>query len=97
MDIDAIGRVTLNMPVVPEPTFRNEEERQMVGAVRALNKVEYFGSDSELRFSRDPETQRPVIRVVDRQTGEKIDQIPAEQLLHIMASIGQDLRGETKS
>src|SRR5215467_6450789 len=97
MEIDAVNRAMVSTPVQPDPIFRNQEERQMVAAVHALNKMEFFGSDSRLMFTRDPETQRPVIRFLDRNTGEKLEQLPAEQFLHIMASIGMDLKGAAKS
>jgi len=96
MEIDALNQATMSTTYHPDPIFRNEEERQMGAAVRALNKMEFFGSDAKLVFSRDAETQRPVIRVLDRNTGEKLEQLPPEQFLHIMASIGMDLKGAAK-
>ena len=97
MEIDALSRTTISTPVHADPVFRNNEERQMAAAVRALNKMEFFGSDSRLVLTRDPQTQRLVIRIVDRNTGEKLEQLPPEQFLHIMASIGMNLKGNAKS
>ena len=97
MEIDALRRATLSTPVNFEPVFRNEEERQIVTAVRALNKMEFLGSDRELMFARDTVTQRPVIRILDRQTGERLEQIPSEQLLHIMDSLDIKSKGEENS
>jgi FlaG protein len=61
--------------------------REIVAAVRALNKSE-FGDEHQLLFARDRETHRPVIRIVNRETGETIDQIPPETVLRMLAGIG---------
>jgi uncharacterized FlaG/YvyC family protein len=36
-----------------------------------------------LTFSRDPQTRRPVIQIVDQDSGEVIDQIPSETVLQL--------------
>lgn len=59
--------------------------RELVQAVRAINANESFGSASEVRFSVDRDTGRPLIRIVDRATNEVLNQIPPEELLHLQA------------
>jgi uncharacterized FlaG/YvyC family protein len=56
-------------------------------AVQALNKTEYYGSDRQLSFGRDPQTQIPVIKIMNRHTGEVVDQIPPEEVVRIAASL----------
>src|SRR5947209_5896541 len=78
-----ISPVTRNVPVVAAPAEtipadQAAENREVVRAVKALNGTEMFGEDNQLLFQRDLETQRMVIRVVNRKTDEVISQIPAE-------------------
>ena len=95
MEIDPINR---NMPMMAIDTHRSvhrdEERATLVAAVRAVNKSELFGSDRELMFARDRETQKPVIQILDRNTGEQLEQIPPETLLRIMASVSETGKGE---
>ncbi len=67
-------------PVAPEQAAQN---RELIQAVKALNAAELFGQDHELTFLVDRETQRPVIRVVDRKTRDVIRQIPPEYVLEL--------------
>jgi uncharacterized FlaG/YvyC family protein len=48
-----------------------------------------LGSDRELQFARDSQTQKMVIQIVDSQSGDVLDQIPREQVLRIMANFGE--------
>ncbi len=76
-------------PIAVEP-FRNDNQqnlKQLVTAVRALNKAELYGQDRELQFTRDPGTKVPVIKIVQSQTGEVIDQLPPESVLHAFESL----------
>jgi len=59
------------------------EKRQVIQAVKALNQSQMFGQDNELLFQRDRDTQRMVVRVVNRQTQELISQIPPEYVLRL--------------
>jgi uncharacterized FlaG/YvyC family protein len=57
--------------------------REIVTAVHEINKSELMGEGRQLTFTRDPDTRRPVIQIVDQNTGEVLDQIPAETLLEM--------------
>ena len=59
------------------------EHRELIQAVRALNKAEVFGQSQELQFLMDRETRKPVLKIVDRETGEVVSQIPAERVLRL--------------
>lgn len=73
----------------PEQAARN---RQLVKAIRAINANEVFGPGSELRFSVDRDTHRPLIRIVDRVTNEVLTQIPPEEVLR-MSVVLSELKG----
>ena len=89
MEIHSLYGVSL--PVDPASKLRENTEAQqaVVAAVRALNKSELLGSDRELQFARDSQTQKMVIQIVDSQSGDVLDQIPREQVLRIMANFGE--------
>jgi uncharacterized FlaG/YvyC family protein len=74
---DAVDR-TLK---APDPTT------QIIHAIRQLNKAEFMGDGRELKFTRDEETQRPVIKIVNRETGEVIDEVPPQNILHMLADL----------
>jgi uncharacterized FlaG/YvyC family protein len=89
MEISAIDRSALgsSVPAAPAPTDHAAENREVVRAVKALNGTEMFGQDNQLTFRKDPETQRMVIRVVNRKTEEVVTQIPAEYVLRLAADL----------
>jgi uncharacterized FlaG/YvyC family protein len=91
MEIHALYGVSQTVPIDPVSKSREDVDAQqaVVAAVRALNKSELLGSDRQLQFTRDSQTQKMVIQIVDSRSGDVLDQIPPEQTLLIMASLGQ--------
>lgn len=59
------------------------EQARLIQAVKSVNQSGVFGSSDELTFSSDPESGRPVIRLVNKETKEVVRQIPAEYLLRL--------------
>ena len=94
MEIHALYGVSQTVPVDPTARTREDVEAQqtVVAAVRALNKSELLGSDRELQFARDSQTQKMVIKIVDSRSGDVLSQLPPEQVLRIMASAGLPAR-----
>jgi uncharacterized FlaG/YvyC family protein len=90
MEITPVNRSVpaVTAPVETIPVDQAAENREVVRAVKALNDTEMFGEDNQLMFQRDQETQRMVIRVVNRKTNEVISQIPPEYVLRL----AQDLK-----
>jgi uncharacterized FlaG/YvyC family protein len=91
MEIHALYGVSQTLPIDPVSRSREDADAQqaVVAAVRALNKSELLGSDRELQFTRDSQTQKMVMQIVDRQSGAVLDQTPPEQLLLIMKNLGR--------
>jgi len=85
MDLTAIHRTeaAVHAPEPVVPLDRVAEKREVVKAVKAVNGTEMFGPENELRFQRDPETNRFVVRVVNRKTREVISQVPEEYVLRV--------------
>ena len=58
------------------------ENRQIIQAVRAVNASESLGQN-ELTFSLDPRSRRPIVKIVNRETQEVVEQIPSEVILRL--------------
>jgi uncharacterized FlaG/YvyC family protein len=89
MEINPLNGINSMMPIDTAPKSREDADamQAVVAAIRALNKSEMLGSDRELQFARDSQTQKMVIRIVERVTGNILNQIPPEQVLRIMATL----------
>jgi len=89
MSIGPINSINMSAPV---NTVTAQQEslssvRQIVTAIRGLNKSELLGQGRELAFRRDPQTQHPVIQIIDQDTGDVIDQVPPEAVLLLAAQL----------
>ncbi len=88
MDLNSIGLLGLYQNTAQTqgqaltPRERVEQGR-LIQAVKSVNQSGVFGSSDELTFASDPETGRPVIRLVNKDTQEVVRQIPAEYLLRL--------------
>ena len=91
MDVNALSRVTQGLPASATPVAVDSaaQNRQVVQAVKALNKSEMFGSDTDLEFQRDPESKRWVVKVINRTTGDVVSQIPPEYVLRLAENLKQ--------
>jgi uncharacterized FlaG/YvyC family protein len=85
MDITGISRTApaAHAPAPVVPVDRAAEVRDVVRAVKAVNGTEMFGPENELRFQKDPQTQKMVIRVINRKTREVVAQVPEEYVLRL--------------
>jgi flagellar protein FlaG len=89
MDITAINRgaTGIHTPEPAVPIDKVSEKREVIQAIKAVNGTEMFGPENELRFQRDSETNRFVVRVINRKTREVISQVPEEYVLRIAEDI----------
>ena len=83
MDVNALSRITQAAPAAATPADAASQNRQVVQAVKALNKAEMFGDENGLEFQKDPDSKRWVVKVVNKTTGDVISQVPAEYLLRL--------------
>jgi len=81
--------LTVPNQAVETPEIR-EERRQVIKAVKAVNKSELFGQNNEVTFVFHRETHRPLLRIVDRVTREVVRQIPPEQVLRLAEELEDD-------
>lgn len=62
---------------------RQQEHREIVKAVKKLNQAEFYGNRSELQLAVDRGTKRTVVRIIDKETKEVLNQIPPEYVLRM--------------
>ena len=74
---------TYSSPSPPEGQVQLAERRELVQAVKQLEKAQIVGDGNELRLAMDRETKRPVVRIVNRETGELIQQFPTEEVIRL--------------
>lgn len=75
------------LPVSSEPGRKREISAQAVAeAASRLNDRQVAGENREITFSVDQATRRPIVRVVDTQTKEVVNQWPAEYVLRLDAT-----------
>ena len=97
MELGPINRVSATPAVPAAPAWQVDPKlHQIVKAVHALNRSEFAGRDRQLSLLTDPRTKQMVIRVMDRASGEVIDQIPDEQVLRMAAEfMEQERKGKS--
>ena len=84
MKIDqSIAAVALNVDSLKESVQIQSENREIIQAVRAVNASVQLGDNNELTFSLDRQSRRPIIKIVNRETNEVVEQIPNEQVLRL--------------
>lgn len=90
MDIAPVGNPGQVIPAAPDPANSQwlVENRELIRSVKSIDASELFGEGRELAFALDRETRRPVVRVVEQQTGEVLWQSPPEYLLQLAEALG---------
>lgn len=89
MDISPVNRVSaMQAAAVPViPADQAAANRDVVQAVKAVNAAGLFGEDNQLTFQRDRQTQKMVMRIVNRKTNEVVSQIPPEYILRLAENL----------
>jgi len=90
MDVAPVSSPEQLLAAVPDTASANwlVENRDLIRSVKSINPSELFGEGSELTFALDRETKRPVVRVVNPQTGEILWQSPPEYMLRLAQTLG---------
>jgi uncharacterized FlaG/YvyC family protein len=86
MDISSIGSLAAHIgaPIeAPSPRPAGEDQRALIQAVKAVNGAGLLGQDVELTLRLVPDTQRTVVRVVNRETREVVGQMPPDSVLRL--------------
>src|ERR1035438_10510600 len=68
--------------------------RQVVAAIHRLNRPELLDRGRELKLRRRAAGQSPIVDLVDRETGEILDELPPEAVMRMMAAMEKDREGD---
>ncbi len=82
MEIGRIERADYTLSAAQD-SDQHTEQRRVAAAVRQLNGDGIFGTHNELTFARDIESHRLVVRIVNRETRELIQELPPEYILRM--------------
>lgn len=78
--------------IAPEQAAHQQPSpEQLRNAVDSINQA-MRQSNRNLEFSVDPDTKKPIVKMVDTETGKLIRQFPSEETLAISRSIDQFLQ-----
>jgi uncharacterized FlaG/YvyC family protein len=66
--------------------------RDVADGVARLNEIEYAGQGREITFSIDRATRLPVVKMVNTNTNEVVDQWPAQYVLQLAADYAKSTR-----
>jgi len=93
MDIAPVNNPGQALPAVPDTANPQwlAENRELIRSVKGIDASDLFGEGRELTFALDRDAKRPVVRVVDQQTGEILWQSPPEYMLRLAQTLGQRL------
>jgi uncharacterized FlaG/YvyC family protein len=67
---------------------------QVVAAIHRLNRSESLERGRELRLRKRAAGQRPTVDVVDRATGEILDELPPEAVVRMMVELEKGREGD---
>ena len=80
------------VPSQPSAVPSQPSAEQLKNAVDVINQV-LQQSNHSIEFSVDSDTQTPIVKLVDTETGELLRQYPSEQTLAISQAIGDFQQG----
>src|SRR3954468_24236700 len=79
-------------PAAPRSPADRSFVREVSVAVKRLNENGYAGQGREVTFSIDRATRLPVVKVVDVNTKEILNQWPAQYVLQLAAGYAKNTR-----
>jgi uncharacterized FlaG/YvyC family protein len=87
MDVSSIGRTEIGSTATggQSDTVQQDRARDAFTAARKLNALNI--TDRQFTVVRDPASQLFKINVLDANTGAVLDQIPAEDILQMLAQL----------
>ena len=87
MGISSIGAIGTQIADLAQPPQLSEQDRSLIRAVRSVNDSGVMGDSNEITYQYDRAARCVVVRVVDRESGDVMDQIPAEYVLKLAEKI----------
>ncbi len=90
-----LNRVPMSAPVATDVGQESPAlMSQLVVAIRLLNRPEFLEQGREYTLRRGAAGKRAVVHLVDRETGEVLDEFPPEEVLRMMAELEKESEEE---
>jgi uncharacterized FlaG/YvyC family protein len=86
MNISSISNLSSQLTAAAEaaqPKPPSQDQKALIQAVKTVNAAELFGQENELTFIINRAANIAVVRIVNKKTGEVVEQIPNEQVLRM--------------
>lgn len=88
MVIGPLNRISATAPLAADAAIESlSPVRELVAAIRGLNRPELLEQGREFKLRRRAAGRRPIVDVVDRETGEVLDELPPEAVLRMAAEL----------
>jgi uncharacterized FlaG/YvyC family protein len=83
MNISSISNLSAHLSAAQpsEPKQPTQDQKALLQAVKTVNSSGLLGGENELTFVIDRAAKIAVVRIVNKKTGELVQQIPNEQVL----------------
>ena len=84
MNISSIGNLSSHLSAATQAAESRpptQAQKALIQAVKTVNAAELFGQENEITFIIDRAANIAVVRIVNKKTGELVQQIPTEQIL----------------
>ena len=95
MEIGPLRRVSMTSPPAADATRESLGlVRGLVAAIHTLNRPELLERGREWRLRRGAAGRRPMVDLVDRETGEVLDELPPDEVLRMLAELEERHEGE---
>ena len=87
-EIDSARKMKDDLTADPQVSNSNVPPEELLKQITTITEDGLYS----VRFEKDEPGSRLVVKIVDRKTSELIRQLPAEELLHVLAAL-DELRG----
>ncbi len=83
MNISSISNLATAVTHASPPRPVSQDQKALLQAVKTVNAFQLFGQENELTFVIDRAAHIAVVRIVNKKTGDVVQQIPTEQVLKL--------------
>jgi len=91
MEIGPLSRISVGAPVAADAIQESLGlTQQLVAAIRGLNRTEMLEQGREFKLRRRAAGKRPMVDLVDRETGEVLDELFPEEVLRMAGELEQE-------
>lgn len=81
--------IPVGLAGLSSPETLNQDQRTLIRAVKAVNASNLLGEDHELTYSIDRVAHVVVAKLIDKQTGGVLQQLPAEYILRMAEELNR--------